>query len=164
MGKISVPPVTVCDLFYIRRGLATGANDSFILERAHAAELGLAEQFLRPVLPSPRYLTSDEILADGTGSPLVSPSLVLLDCALDEDEVRQRFPPLADYLAYGEAQGLPQRYLLSRRRPWYRQEQRPPAPILCSYMARGAGGESGLRFFRNHYNSRPVSAQRTNVL
>lgn len=142
--------LTIGDLFDIRRGLATGANDYFILQREHAAALGLPEQFLRPVLPSPRYLTDDEILADEMGAPLVSPSLVLLDCDLAEAVVRQRFPTLAAYLAQGEARGLPQRYLLRHRRPWYRQEARPPAPILCSYMARATSGKSGLRFFRNH--------------
>lgn len=45
--------------------------------------------------------------------------------------------------------GLPQRYLLSRRAPWYRQEQRLPAPIVCGYMARKDQHGASIRFYRN---------------
>ena len=35
--------------------------------------------------------------------------------------------------------------------PWYRQEDRPPAPLLCTYMGRaGANGRSPFRFVLNH--------------
>ena len=54
---------TIGDLFEIRRGLATGANPFFILRRDVASDKGLPEQFLRPILPSPRYLKSEKIFA-----------------------------------------------------------------------------------------------------
>ena len=58
---------TIGDLFEIRRGLATGANPFFILCRDVAGDKGLPEQFLRPILPSPRYLKSEKIFADRDG-------------------------------------------------------------------------------------------------
>jgi predicted RNA methylase len=137
------------DLFEIRRGLATGANDFFILDRAEAREKRLPEQFLRPILPSPRYLTDDVICADEDGYPLIEPALVLLDCDLDESQIG-RFPTLQEYLDAGKAQGIAERYIPSHRTPWFKQEHRSPAPIVCSYMSRGKAGTSGIRFFRNH--------------
>ncbi|MGH2592745.1 MAG: Eco57I restriction-modification methylase domain-containing protein [Anaerolineae bacterium] len=137
------------DLFDIRRGLATGANEFFILSRQAAREKGLPEQFLRPILPSPRFLTHDVIYADVDGYPLIEPSSVLLDCNLDENEV-ERYPTLRAYLNEGKAQGFAERYIPSHRAPWFKQEYRPAAPIVCSYMSRNRQDTSGIRFFRNN--------------
>ncbi len=140
---------TIGDLFEIRRGLATGANQFFILRRDIARDKGLPEQFLRPILPSPRYLNNEKIFAASDGFPLVQPSLVLLDCDLGESEI-EAYPPLKAYLDWGKSQGFADRYITSHRRPWFKQENRPAAPILCSYMSRTKSGDSGLRFFRNY--------------
>jgi adenine-specific DNA-methyltransferase len=48
------------------------------------------------------------------------------------------------YLEMGQSLGLPRRYLLGRRDPWYRAEIRAPAPIWA-----GVFGRSGLRFVLN---------------
>ena len=140
---------TIGDLFEIRRGLATGANQFFILCRDIASDKGLPEQFLRPILPSPRYLNNEKIYADSEGFPLVQPSLVLLDCDLDESEI-EAYPPLKAYLDWGKSQGFADRYITRHRQPWFKQENRPAAPILCNYMSRTKSGDSGLRFFRNY--------------
>ena len=140
---------TIGDLFEIRRGLATGANQFFILHRDVASNKGLPEQFLLPILPSPRYLDNEKIFVAGDGFPLVQPSLVLLDCDLDESEI-EAYPPLKAYLDWGKLQGFADRYITRHRHPWFKQENRPAAPILCSYMARSKSGNSGLRFFRNY--------------
>jgi hypothetical protein len=141
--------ICIGDLFDIRRGLATGANEFFILTRQLARDQGLLEQFLRPILPSPRYLTNDVIRTDPEGYPIIEPLLVLLDCNLDENEVK-RFPTLRAYLEEGKLRGFADRYIPSHRSPWYKQEFRPAAPIVCSYMSRGQPGTSGIRFFRNY--------------
>ena len=140
---------TIGDLFEVRRGIATGANQFFILRRDVASDKSLPEQFLRPILPSPRYLNNEKIFADGDGFPLVQPSLVLLDCDLNESDI-EAYPPLKAYLNWGKSQGFADRYITRHRRPWFKQEYRPAAPILCSYMSRSKSGDSGLRFFRNY--------------
>ena len=140
---------TIGELFEIRRGLATGANQFFILRRNVANDKGLPEQFLKPILPSPRYLNNEKIFAAYDGFPLVHPSLVLLDCDLDESEI-EAYSSLKAYLDWGKLQGFADRYITSHRRPWFKQENRPAAPILCSYMSRTKSGDSGLRFFRNY--------------
>jgi hypothetical protein len=143
------PDATLSDLFVIKRGIATGANQFFVLEEATAEHLCLPRRFLRPIFPSPRYLTMDEIDAEEDGSPKVEPRLVLLDCRLPEDEVRSTYPKLWDYLQTGIAKGVDQRYLCRHRTPWYAQEDREPAPFLCTYMGRTGTDRGAFRFILN---------------
>ncbi len=140
--------LTIGDLFAVRRGLATGANAFFILTRAQARTLDIPDTFLRPILPSPRHVPGTCIDRRPDGFPVGLPELVLLDCDLPRLLVELRHPALAGYLRQGERQGIPQRYLPAHRSLWYRQEQRPPAPILCTYMGRQNGGRA-IRFLRN---------------
>lgn len=140
---------TLGQLFRIQRGIATGANRFFIMPRDEAVARDLPAQFLRPILPSPRAVRERVIEADAGGFPLLDPVLVLLDCAVPEAEVRASHPALWRYLESGRQGGLTDRYLMQQRRPWYRQEQRQAAPFLCTYMGRGADGDSPFRFFWN---------------
>ncbi len=143
--------LTLGDFFEIKRGVATGANEFFVLDAAEARRLALPAQFLVPILPSPRYLTMDEIEADERGEPCLEPRLVLLTCDLPEDAVRRQFPSLWAYLQRGVAQGVHERYLCMHREPWYAQERRPPAPYLCTYMGRSATKRGrAFRFILNH--------------
>ena len=81
-------------------------------------------------------LPDDEVVADKRGNPVLERRSFLLDCQLEEDEVRQRYPKLWAYLEEGKAQGVPKRYLCRHRTPWYTQENRPPPPFLCTYLGR----------------------------
>jgi hypothetical protein len=142
--------VRLGEFFEIRRGIATGANDFFILERRRALEeLRLPSAYLKPILPSPRYLADLIIHRDSAGWPKVSRQLALLNCNLPRHRIHESYPELAEYLRKGEEAGLNSRYLLKGRNPWYRQETRPPAPILCTYMGRSNGENCPFRFFRN---------------
>lgn len=143
------PPLSSC--FTIRRGLATGSNDFFILPLERARALGLPEAYLRPILPGVRRLpaAAEVIDGDAAGWPVLPVRLALLDCAADEDQLRAAHPALWSYLQEGRAAGLHQGYLASRRRPWFAQERRPAAPFLCTYMGRGTCGQAPLRFLWN---------------
>jgi len=140
----------LADLFTIKRGIATGANDFFILPESQAAELGLPRRFLRPILPSPRFLRADEIEVDDKGNPLTEPRLLLLDCRLPEDCVRSEYPELWSYLESGRSRHIHERYLCRHRQPWYSQEDRDPAPLLCTYMGRTGEDRGAFRFILNH--------------
>jgi adenine-specific DNA-methyltransferase len=137
------------DLFTIRRGLATGNNRFFILPRAEAMRLGLPEEFLRPILPSPRQLSDRVIEANSDGFPRLDPQLTILDCRLSESEVQKRHPGLWRYLEAGIEKGIHESYLTSRRVPWYSQEDRPPPPFLCTYMGRKGPNRKPFRFLWN---------------
>ena len=134
-AKSTLP--TISDFFKIKRGLATGDNDYFILTAEDIEARKLPLECFRPILPSPRYVKADEIEADAQGLPMLERRLFLLDPGLPEDEIARRYPALAAYLEEGKARGLHQRYLCSHRARWYGQENRPPAPIVCTYMGRG---------------------------
>lgn len=150
--RLSSPRLRLClgDLFEVKRGVATGANEFFILDVERARELGLPVEFLLPILPSPRYLSSDYIRTDESGWPIVPRRLALLNCNLPRHVVKHSHPQLDYYLRSGETSGITGRYLLRKRTPWYKQEDRPAAPILCTYMGRAKIGRSVFRFFRNY--------------
>jgi hypothetical protein len=152
----SSPPLaershTLGDFFSIKRGLATGANSFFILERGQAIRNGIPAEFLRPILPSSRHLPSAVIEADPDGYPRLEKALVIIDCDLPEPVVQERYPQFWVYLAQGKALGIHAGYLASRRTPWYSQEKRDPAPFLCTYMGRekSNGNRNPFRFFWN---------------
>lgn len=138
------------DLFDVKRGLATGANDFFIMESDRATALGLPRKFLRPVLPSPRLIDDLVIEADADGVPLLANVGWLLDCTEAPAVLQRDFPALWRYLEEGRMRGVADGYICSHRQPWYSQEQRPPAPILASYMGRTSQrSDTPIRFFRN---------------
>ena len=140
----------LADLFTVQRGIATGHNKFFILTKGQIEARGLPFEMFRPILPSPRYITVEEIEADKDGVPLLSPPLFLLDCALPEAELKEQYPKLWAYLEEGKPL-VAGRYLCLHRKIWYSQEQRPPAPIVCTYIARSdtKNGRS-FRFILNH--------------
>jgi len=148
-GAPSSERITLGTLFAIKRGIATGANGFFVLPREEATRRGFANAFLKPVLPSPRYLQQAIIESDDQGYPVIDRPLALIDTDLPEEEIKRACPPLWEYLRDGERAGLREKYLLAKRSPWYRQEQRATAPFLCTYMGRAGKGGLPFRFFWN---------------
>jgi adenine-specific DNA-methyltransferase len=140
------------DLFEIKRGIATGANDFFIVDVEQIRQHKLPSAFLTPILPSPRYLESDEVLADSNGNPLLKRPLWLLNCDLPEDEVAENYSTLWHYLQIGAARGIKDGYLCRHRTVWYAQDKRRPSPFLCTYMGRPSNGHTTnpFRFILNH--------------
>lgn len=137
------------DLFTIKRGLATGNNDFFILPKEKAKGFGIPDQFLRPILPSPRYISDPVIEIDEGEYPRLVPQLTLIDCRLPEENVEKQSPRFWEYLLSGKAKGVHATYLTSRRTPWYSQEDRPAPPFLCTYMGRSGNGRKPFRFLWN---------------
>jgi adenine-specific DNA-methyltransferase len=133
-GAVKDP--VIGDFFRIRRGLATGDNRFFMLTREEIRRRKLPIEVFRPILPSPRYLLTDEIATNPDGNPIVDRQLFLLDTALDEREIQTRYPSLHAYFAEGKQRALHERYLCKHRARWYAQENRPAAPILCTYLGR----------------------------
>lgn len=137
------------DLFLVKRGIATGANSFFILPRDLALQKGFPRQCIRPILPSPRRLSEAIIEADEDGYPLIDQPLALIDTGYPEGLIKAEFPALWAYLQAGKERGVHQTYLTSRRSPWYYQEQRSPAPFVCTYMGRGKPDANLFRFMWN---------------
>lgn len=146
---ISLAP-KVDDLFTIKRGIATGDNKFFILPRNEIEEKGLPINLFRPILPNPRYISSNEVHTDINGNPALERQLFVLDCRLPESTIEEEYPALWTYLQSGLS-SVANRYLCKSRAVWYYQEQRQPAPFLCTYMGRSnSEGKSPFRFLLNH--------------
>lgn len=141
--------VTLGDLFVIKRGIATGANQFFIMRRDLAQERDIPEDVLRPILPSPRFLDGSVVERDEDGWPAIEGQLALIDTTMAEPEIESCYPALWAYLQQGLADGVRDRYLVQRRSPWYSQEQRDPPPFLCTYMGRFTSGSQPFRFIWN---------------
>ena len=145
------------DFFRIKRGVATGNNRYFILSAQEIKQRGLPTGAFKPILPSPRYVHGDEIKSDRKGNPVLERRLFLLDPPWSENEIRDGYPALWAYLEEGKAAGIADRYLCRHRTLWYKQEDRPPAPFVCTYLGR-SDKRSGrpFRFLLN--NSRATAA------
>ncbi len=138
------------DLFTVRRGVATGANGFFIIDSDTVARYDIPSVFLKPILPSPRYLREPIIRATVDGLPDVPGFRYLLDCHLPPDKVRRQYPGLWRYLEEGMAKGIHEGYLCAQKEVWYYQERREPAPFIASYMGRSSDNrECPIRFFVN---------------
>jgi len=139
--------VTLGDLFTVKRGLATGNNEFFIVPRDKLKELGIPASCVRPILPSPRFLKQEIVDADTDGWPVIGRQLALIDCNHSEEEISRNWPRFAEYLAEGKKQRIHEGYLTSRRSPWYMQERRQATPFVCTYMGRNR--ERPFRFIWN---------------
>ncbi len=135
----------VGDFFTIKRGIATGDNRFFILDESRIHAEKLPTQFFSPILPSPRYLKTDRIDSFRDGTPDIEKRLFLLNCSLPEETIQKEYPSLWVYLSKGVGT-VSERYICRHRTPWYRQEQREPAPFLCTYMGRN---QKPFRFILN---------------
>lgn len=142
---------TLGDFFEIRRGIATGANEFFIVGPEIIKEFSIPKQCFKPILPSPRYLTQDVIETSTDGTPRIENLTFLLDCSLPPSVVKDRYAGLWAYLQRGRKQGLHERYLCASRGVWYFQEKRSPSLFMATYMGRTNGdGQAPIRFFLNY--------------
>ncbi|MGI8913481.1 MAG: methyltransferase [Chloroflexota bacterium] len=119
----------------VHRGLVTGANNYFLLDRRRAADLGLLPWCRPAITDGQEILRADGVIRDSAERKL------LLDVPRGID--RQCFPALDAYLRTGEQRlgdvpAVAERYIASRRKPWWYLGRQAPAPIVASYMARQA--------------------------
>lgn len=133
------------ELFSVRRGIATGANDYFIISREQAQEFGIPMKFLKPILPRPRDLARGTII----DCDLAQSFSLVIDCTLSEELIQKRYPRFWNYLESGKEKGIDARNLPSRRKPWYSQERRNAAPFYFAYSGRGKGDAYPFRFIWN---------------
>lgn len=133
-----------------RRGIATGANDFFLLSYHQLESLGIDPARCYHCVGRANevaglvYSSSDFAVGVARGRKLF---LLNLSDPLTASEM--------SYIQVGESQGLNSRYLLANRRPWYSMEQRPVAPIWGAVFGRGdlkfVFNEAGVRSLTNFH-------------
>lgn len=151
---VSNKKIRFSQLFDIKRGIATGANKFFVMSRGEAKEWGIPEIALKPILPKARYLKSIIIDAENDGYPKISRQNVLIDCDLDEDSIRMKYPGFYAYLQTAKlsdkkGKTILDRTLVKSRKPWYKQERRLPPMFLLTYMGRKKDKLPALYFLYN---------------
>jgi len=144
----SEPQATIGDFFTVKRGIATGDNDFFILDKETIAQYEIPQEFLRPILPSPRYIQGDRINNDN-GLPTVERQQFLFCCSLSENVLKERYPKVWKYIRQGYERGVPKGYICRHRTPWYSCEEREPAAIIVPYMGRSETSNRLFRFILN---------------
>jgi predicted RNA methylase len=146
--KSDEPQATLGDFFNVKRGIATGDNDFFVIDQETIDRYEIPSEFLRPILPSPRYIKGDRI--DSTnGLPEVEHRQFLFSCSLPESVIKEKYPKVWDYIATGIERGVNEGYICSRRTPWYSCEEREPAAIVVPYMGRSETSNRMFRFILN---------------
>jgi len=113
--------VRLGDIAEVRFGIKTGANEFFYLDEERIAEWGIEEEFLKPVIKSPRECKGI----------LVRPAELRYKafmCHLDKRELRGT--SALRYIEWGEEQGFHRRPSCSGRLRWYDLGAREFAKVL----------------------------------
>lgn len=139
------------DFAKVLRGVATGANEFFFLTEAQVRNLHIPPEFLLPSIGRTRDVLESEI-TDETLAALKAQGRPTCLLALNGKPLTDYPAAVRRYVKQGEAMGLPQRPLISQRRPWYKMESRVAPPILFAYL-----GRRNSRFIRNHARVIPLT-------
>ncbi|HEU0001051.1 MAG TPA: Eco57I restriction-modification methylase domain-containing protein, partial [Ktedonobacteraceae bacterium] len=102
--------VRLGDIAEVRFGIKTGANEFFYLDEARAKQWHLEEEFLRPVIKSPRECRN--ILID----PTTLKSRLFL-CHKTKEELKGK--AALEYIKWGESQGYDRRPSCKGRAKWW---------------------------------------------
>jgi hypothetical protein len=138
------------DYFSVKRGIATGSNRHFILTDEQVKQINIPTKYIKPILPSPRYIKDNVIKISKNGFIGDIQSKYLLNVTCLEHEIIDLPQNLIDYLnvVYSEVKD---NYIIRNRSPWFKQEYRPECPFLMSYMGRKT--KEPFRLFLNKTNA-----------
>ncbi|MXY20587.1 MAG: N-6 DNA methylase [Dehalococcoidia bacterium] len=114
------------------RGIATGANEFFVLRPSDAEKLELEDSELTRIITKSSQIQK-AFFTDNDHSVLMysdEPSLLFSPNGRPSDKG-------TDYIEFGEQQGFHRRFLTNSRTPWYKTEHRVPSPLLLGVFSRG---------------------------
>lgn len=131
------------DFAQIIRGVATGANEFFFMTYEQVQKIGIPDHYFVRAIGRTRDVSSEEITLD-TLEFLEKKGRPTFLLALNNEPFENYPENLKKYLKNGETLGLPQRPLISQRKPWYKTESRIAPPFLFAYL-----GRRNVRFILN---------------
>lgn len=114
------------------RGIATGANEFFVLRGSRVRDLRLPPSEVTLCITKSRQI----------GNPVLTKS-DLEDLVSSDESVflfrpgPQPSPAAVAYVEEGERNRLHERFLLRHRTPWHKTEARRPAPLMLGVFSRG---------------------------
>lgn len=131
------------DFVQVVRGVATGANEFFFLTDEQVKALQIPEEYFVRAIGRTRDVLTGEITQE-TLDLLRKKGRPTLLLSLHGEPLDSYPESLKNYLLEGEKLGLPQKPLISQRKPWYKTEIRSVPPFLFAYL-----GRRNVRFIRN---------------
>lgn len=147
VGKEQMAPLSTFGK--VMRGIATGDNSFFVISEAQREQAALGEDCVIPCLAKSSYASELEFSQEQFAELRASQKPVWLVDLVGREEM----PAVQKYIKSGVERGADQRFLTSRRLPWFALEQRPPAPLLVTTFSRGK-----LRWVRNLAGVRNLTA------
>jgi adenine-specific DNA-methyltransferase len=113
------------------RGIATGANDFFVLKPSLAEQRNLLEECIPCITRSSQIRTpvfnfDDYLKLQETDHPIL-----LFSAKGKPSDAAEK------YIQYGVVNQFHERFLTRSRKPWYKTEHREPAPLLLGVFSRG---------------------------
>ncbi|MDJ0844755.1 MAG: N-6 DNA methylase [Crocosphaera sp.] len=115
-----------------KRGIATGANDFFALNKSNIEQLQINQHNICLCITKSNLITQ-AIFTKNDLQLLVKQDKPIY--CLDVEKINNE--AVMNYIKLGEEKGYHQRYLTKSRKPWYKLEKREPAPILFGVFNRG---------------------------
>ncbi len=131
----------------VKRGIATGANKYFVFNIEKAKKYKIDIKYLLPCITASKDIPFPIFTASDFDHLKNNNKNIFLFDGVNKNNIYVK-----KYIEYGENQNINKRYLTSKRTPWYKIENRPPAPILVGVFHR-----HGLKFIRNEANIRNLT-------
>jgi adenine-specific DNA-methyltransferase len=136
--------VTLKDYGRFSRGIATGANEFFVLNKSNAQTRGISiNTECVPCITKSSEIKS-HMFDNSDVDKLLNQNEPVLLFSVDGELSSSA----QEYLNYGELEGFNKRYLTKMRTPWYKTEVRQPSPLLLGVFSRG-----GYKIIYNRSNA-----------
>ena len=113
------------------RGIATGANEFFVLRPSEAKAKKLSPFELTPCITKSSQIKKAVFRPDDY-SNLVEDDAPVFLFSVNGSQSEQA----QDYIRFGESQGFHHRFLTKHRKPWFKTESRNPSPLLLGVFSR----------------------------
>lgn len=134
--------IELSEIATVNRGIATGANEYFVLTKEDIDKWNIEAEFLKPVISKSNYCNFTNFTIEDFSNLLKERKPCYLLSIISKPTKN-----LLKYIEYGESIGFHKRYLTSHRTPWYSMEKRDPALIWAGVFSR-----EDVKFIYNEAN------------
>ncbi len=131
--------VKLSEYGHFARGIATGANEFFVLRRSEIDKLSLETTDYSCCITKSMQISKPVFTQDDFNELASQDAPVYLF-----NVAKSPSTSAASYIKYGEMKGYNNGYITQNRSPWYKMERREPAPILLNVFSR-----NGYKVIRN---------------